>query len=64
MNYNFIGHQENFNEDVDILMKILNDKNVNANNESYGPKNKYPEDTTTKDWFKDVPCETMSFVLN
>ena len=66
MDYNFIGHQENFNEDVSSLLKILSNQTEHKN-EKYGPENNY-QDTSTKDWYENIPCEVMrldfKFVLS
>ena len=60
MDYNFIGHQENFDEDVSSLLKILNNQ-TDHKNEKYGPENNY-QDTSTKDWYENITCEVMRLV--
>ena len=60
MHYNFIGHQEDFEEDVTSLLKILTNKS-DYNDEHFGPRNNYSKDST-KDWYDDVSCEVMKII--
>ena len=60
MHYNFIGHQEDFEEDVTSLLKILTNKS-DYNDEHFGPRNNYSKDST-KDWYDDVSCDVMKII--
>ena len=60
MHYNFIGHQEDFEEDVTSLLKILTNQS-DYNDEHFGPRNNYSKDTT-KDWYDDIPCDVMKII--
>ena len=62
MHYNFIGHQEDFEEDVTSLLKILTNQS-DYNDEHFGPRNNYSKDST-KDWYEDVPCDVMKIIYN
>ena len=62
MNYNFVGHQEDFEEDANSLLKILT-KTSNYENEHFGPKSNYTKDST-KDWYEDIPCNVMKRIFD
>ena len=62
MNYNFVGHQEDFDADVSGLLKILT-KTSNYEDEHFGPRNNYSKDST-KDWYEDIPCDVMKRIFD
>ena len=62
MNYNFIGHQEDFEEDITSLLKVLSNRS-DYNDEHFGPRNNYSKDST-KDWYEDIPCDVMKKIYN
>jgi len=62
MHYNFIGHQEDFQEDVTSLLKILTNQS-DYQDEHFGPRNSYSKDST-EDWYEDIPCDVMKIIFH
>ena len=64
MHYNFIGHQEDFQDDVTSLLKTLtNNTASNYVDEHFGPRNVYSKEST-EDWYNDIPCDVMRIIFN
>ena len=64
MHYNFIGHQEDFQDDVTSLLNIFtNNTASNYVDEHFGPRNVYAKEST-EDWYNDIPCDVMKIIFN